>query len=59
MSRRQEAVLTFLRRNGKATVKTMADALGDRRRAVDFACESLMRWGEIEKEGHEWKLKGY
>jgi Mn-dependent DtxR family transcriptional regulator len=58
MSRRQEAVLTFLRQNGKATVKRISDSLGENKRAVSFACESLSRWGDLEKVGHEWKLKG-
>ena len=57
MSDRQEAVLIFLRHNGKATVKQIADSLNDNRRAVSYACESLSRWGDITKEGHEWMIK--
>ena len=50
MSDRQDAVLIFLRHNGKATVKQIADSLNDNRRAVSYACESLSRWGDITKE---------
>lgn len=57
MSRRQDAVLTFLKQNGKATVKQISDSLRDNRRGVTYACQSLERWGDLEKEGHEWKLK--
>lgn len=57
MSRRQMAVLTFLRQNGKATVKKIADSLNENKRGVSYACESLSKWGDLEKEGHEWKIK--
>lgn len=56
MSQRQERVLSFLK-DGPATVKNISDHLGDNKRAVDYACNSLSRWGDLEKEGHTWKLK--
>jgi predicted transcriptional regulator len=57
MSKRQERVLSFLQ-SGPATVKRLADLIGDDKRAVAYACNSLSRWGDIEKEGHTWKIKG-
>ena len=58
MSRRQERILSFLKSEKSATVKKIAESLGESRRGVTYACLSLERWGDLEKEGHEWKLKG-